>query len=69
MEFNKTQGAIMKLDGRKLSHKTLEELRIRTAKQVEGGESPEVLAKALGLNRSTVYIDKTESKEAYQAAA
>ena len=55
MEFNKTQGAIMKLDGRKLSHKTLEELRIRTAKQVEGGESPEVLAKALGLNRSTVY--------------
>lgn len=45
----------MKQDGRKLSHKTLEELRIRTVKQVEAGAHPEQLATALGLNRSTVY--------------
>jgi transposase len=45
----------MKSDGRKLSHKTLEELRIRTVKQVEAGAHPEILAKALGLNRSTIY--------------
>ena len=42
-------------DGRKLSHKTLEELRIRTVARVKAGESPEVLAKALGLHRSTIY--------------
>jgi transposase len=42
-------------DGRKLSHKTLEELRIRTVSRVRAGESPEVLAKALGLHRSTIY--------------
>ena len=44
-----------KTDGRKLDHKTLEALRIRTVEQVQGGTSPEVLAKALGLRRSTVY--------------
>lgn len=45
----------MKIDGRKLSHKTLEELRIRTVKQVEAGVSPELLAESLGLHRSTIY--------------
>lgn len=45
----------MKLDARKLSHKTLEELRIRTVKQVMSGESPEVLAKVLGVSRTAVY--------------
>ncbi len=34
-------------DARKLSHKTLEEIRIRG--QVEAGESPEVVIKALRL--------------------
>lgn len=42
-------------DARKLDHKTLEELRIRTVKQVQSGESPEVLAKALRIHRTTVY--------------
>lgn len=45
----------MKMDGRKLSHKTLEELRVRTVKQVEAGISPELLAESLGLHRSTIY--------------
>ena len=42
-------------DGRKLSRSTLEELRIRTVSRVRSGESPEVLAKALSLHRSTIY--------------
>lgn len=44
-----------KNDARKLDHKTLEEMRIRVVKRVQEGESPEVLADVLGLNRSTVY--------------
>lgn len=44
-----------KTDGRKLDHQTLEVLRIRTVERVQAGESPEVLAKALGLRRSTIY--------------
>ena len=44
-----------KNDARKLDHKTLEELRIRVVKRVQEGESPEVLAKVLGLDRTTVY--------------
>jgi transposase len=42
-------------DGRKLDHKTLEVLRMRTVARVQQGERPEVLAKALDLNPSTVY--------------
>ena len=44
-----------KNDARKLDHKTLEELRTRAVQRVQGGESPEVIAEVLGLNRSTVY--------------
>ena len=44
-----------KNDARKLDHKTLEELRIRVVKRVQDGESPEVIAKILGLDRSTIY--------------
>jgi len=46
---------MMKNDARKLDHKTLEELRIRVVKRVQDGESPEVIAKILGLDRSTIY--------------
>jgi len=42
-------------DARKLSHKTLEEIRIRAVRQVEAGESPEVVIKALGFSRSCIY--------------
>lgn len=44
-----------KLDGRKLDHKTLEEIRIRAVRRVEAGESPEVVVKALGFHRSCIY--------------
>ena len=42
-------------DGRKLDHKTLETLRLRAVDQVRGGEHPEDVAAALGMDRSTVY--------------
>ncbi|MBN1519355.1 MAG: IS630 family transposase [Spirochaetales bacterium] len=42
-------------DGRKLSHKTLEEIRIRAVKQVEAGESPEIVIKTLGFSRPCIY--------------
>ena len=44
-----------KNDARKLDHRTLEEMRIRIVKRVQDGESPEIIAKILGLDRSTVY--------------
>ena len=42
-------------DARKLDHATLEALRIRAVALVEKGQSPEVVGKALGLNRTTIY--------------
>jgi transposase len=42
-------------DARKLSHETLEEIRIRAVRQVEAGESPEAVIKALGFSRTCIY--------------
>jgi transposase len=42
-------------DGRKLKHDMLEAMRIRAVRRIEEGESPEVVIKALGMNRRTVY--------------
>ncbi|MBZ0156186.1 MAG: IS630 family transposase [Alphaproteobacteria bacterium] len=42
-------------DGRKLKHDVLELLRIRAVLQVESGESPEAVIKALGLTRGCIY--------------
>ena len=42
-------------DGRKLDQKTLEALRFRAVKQVEGGVHPEMVAGAIGMNSATVY--------------
>ena len=44
-----------KTDGRKLSHESLEEIRIRSVRQIEKGESPEILAKTLGFSPRAVY--------------
>lgn len=44
-----------KLDGRKLDHRTREAIRIRAVQRIQAGESPEVVIKALGFNRSVVY--------------
>ena len=43
------------MDGRRLSHAALEEIRIRAVKRVEAGESPEVVIEALGFHRSAIY--------------
>jgi transposase len=42
-------------DGRKLDHKTLEQLRIRAVGQIEQGVHPEDVAAALGMTRAAVY--------------
>lgn len=42
-------------DARRLSHEVLTELRKRGVSSVQEGQSPEVVAKALGINRVTIY--------------
>ena len=44
-----------KNDARKLDHATLEAMRKRAVQSVQDGESPEVVARALGISRSTIY--------------
>jgi len=42
-------------DARRLSHKSLTDLRKRAVASVQGGQSPEAVAKALGISRGTIY--------------
>ena len=42
-------------DGRKLDHKTLEQLRMRAVRSIEQGAHPEEVAAALGMTRAAVY--------------
>jgi transposase len=42
-------------DARKLDHRTLEEMRARAVRSVQNGQSPEIVAQALGINRTTIY--------------
>jgi transposase len=42
-------------DARKLDHATLEAMRERAVRSVQYGESPEVAARVVGVNRSTMY--------------
>lgn len=44
-----------KNDARRLDHKTLTELRKRGVSSVQEGQSPEIVAKALSINRVTIY--------------
>ena len=44
-----------KNDARRLDHATLEALRERAVQSVQDGESPETVARALGINRSSIY--------------
>ena len=46
---------MQKLDGRRLDHKTREQIRMRAVQQIEAGASPEVVAQALGFHRSCIY--------------
>src|ERR1044072_9355582 len=42
-------------DGRKLDHRTLEQLRLRAIRQIEQGAHPEDVAAGLGMTRAAVY--------------
>lgn len=42
-------------DARSLDHATLEAMRERAVHSVQNGESPEVVARVIGVNRSTMY--------------
>jgi len=42
-------------DGRRLDHKTLEQLRLRAVRQIEQGAHPEDVAAGLGMTRAAVY--------------
>lgn len=44
-----------KLDGRKISPKAMEEIRIRAIQRVQAGESPEKVIKTLGFARACIY--------------
>ncbi|MBO0759096.1 MAG: IS630 family transposase [Bradyrhizobiaceae bacterium] len=44
-----------KNDARRLDHATLEAMRVRAVQSVQDGESPEIVARVLGINRSTMY--------------
>jgi len=46
---------MQKQDARKLDHKTLEAIRIRAVQQVQNGESPETVIRALGFSRACIY--------------
>lgn len=43
------------MDGRKLKHEVLTELRKRAVARVQGGESPEVVIRAMGFTRACIY--------------
>lgn len=42
-------------DARRLDHATLEAMRERAVRSVQDGESPEVVARVMGINRSTIF--------------
>jgi transposase len=42
-------------DARSLDHGTLEAMRERAVRTVQNGESPEVVARVIGVNRSAMY--------------
>jgi transposase len=46
---------VEKRDGRKLSHTTLEEIRVRAVQQVQMGHSPERVIATLGFSRACIY--------------
>lgn len=55
-------------DGRKLDHKTLEQMRFRAVDAVAAGQHPEDVAAALGMTRSAVYGWLAKYREGGKAA-
>lgn len=50
-----TQSITFQCDGRRIDHKAREAIRIRAVQQVQNGESPEAVIKALGFTRCCIY--------------
>ena len=46
----------MKVDGRKLSHAKLEEIRFAAVKAVQAGQSPSAVARAMGLYSNRIFV-------------
>jgi hypothetical protein len=46
----------MRVDGRKLSHAKLEEIRFEAVRRVQGGEAPTTVARAMGLYTNRIFI-------------
>ncbi|MGH9427406.1 MAG: IS630 family transposase [Terriglobia bacterium] len=46
----------MKIDGRKLSHEKLEEIRIKAVKAVQGGDTPTAVAREMGLYTNRIFV-------------
>lgn len=46
----------MKIDGRKLSHARLEEIRLSAVKAVQAGDTPTTVARAMGLYTNRVFV-------------
>ena len=44
-----------KTDGRKISSKAMEEIRMRAVEHVQAGENPEVVTKVWGFSRASIY--------------
>jgi transposase len=52
----------MKRDGRKLDHKTLEELRLMAMERVSEGEAPSAVMRSFGFCRTTIYKWQRKAK-------
>jgi transposase len=46
----------MRVDGRKISHAKLEEIRFEAVRRVQGGEAPTAVARAMGLYTNRIFI-------------
>jgi len=46
----------MKIDGRKLSHAKLEEIRFKAVKAVQGGQVPTIVAREMGLYSNRIFV-------------
>jgi transposase-like protein len=46
----------MKIDGRKLSHAKLEEIRFEAVKAVQAGQAPTAVAREMGLYTNRIFV-------------
>jgi transposase len=62
---------VMKNDGRKFDHKTLEQIRRIAVRRVQAGESPSEVVASFGFSRTSIYrwLGKTEKELASRKAA